>query len=125
MRRLGVRLAGIVAITLLVAGCGGDGNANEGNGGSSGGSGVTVSGTEFAYTPATVSVPAGAAVSVTLENRGVVEHDVTIDDLGFQLHADPGEANSATLTAPAGTYEFYCSIPGHREAGMRGTLTAG
>jgi uncharacterized cupredoxin-like copper-binding protein len=35
----------------------------------------------------------------------------------------PGDTGSATINAPAGTYEYYCNVPGHREAGMVGTLT--
>jgi uncharacterized cupredoxin-like copper-binding protein len=35
----------------------------------------------------------------------------------------PGDTVSATINAPAGTYEFYCNVPGHKQAGMFGTLT--
>jgi uncharacterized cupredoxin-like copper-binding protein len=40
-------------------------------------------------------------------------------------HADAGETVTSTMTVhEAGTYEVYCSVPGHRDAGMIGTLTA-
>ena len=35
----------------------------------------------------------------------------------------PGETTNVTVNAPAGTYQFYCNLPGHRAAGMFGTLT--
>ncbi|HSJ28924.1 MAG TPA: cupredoxin domain-containing protein [Acidimicrobiia bacterium] len=85
---------------------------------------VTVSATEFSYDPATIEVGAGMTVSLTLVNNGVVEHDITIDDLGVVVHANPGETVSETITVPAGEYEVHCSIPGHREAGMEGVLVA-
>jgi len=58
-----------------------------------------------------------------LTNRGAILHDVTIPALGFQLVAQPGQRAVGALTPTTpGTYEFYCSVPGHREAGMIGRL---
>jgi uncharacterized cupredoxin-like copper-binding protein len=52
-------------------------------------------------------------------------HDFTIDALDLKVTANPGE--TVEFEIPAGTaadeYQFYCSIPGHKEAGMTGTLT--
>jgi len=33
-----------------------------------------------------------------------------------------GDSTTVTVNLPAGTYTFYCSVPGHKEAGMTGTL---
>ena len=85
---------------------------------------ATVVVTEFAFEPTDLQVPAGTPVEIVLENRGVVEHDLTIDELGIEIYAGPGETVTETVTIPAGTYEVYCSIPGHHEAGMHATLTA-
>ena len=85
---------------------------------------ISVGATEFAFDPDTISIPAGVAETVTLANKGTVEHDITIDALGVKIHAGVGETVSGTVTAEAGTYEFYCSVPGHKEAGMVGTFTA-
>ncbi|MEK6721735.1 MAG: cupredoxin domain-containing protein [Chloroflexota bacterium] len=85
---------------------------------------VTLTATEFAFDPNTVEVTAGSQVRFTLANKGTLEHDVTIDALNYTLLAAVGESpSSATATLAAGTYDFHCSIPGHKEAGMTGTLT--
>jgi uncharacterized cupredoxin-like copper-binding protein len=40
-----------------------------------------------------------------------------------KLEVQPGQSGSKSFTLPAGTYEVYCSQPGHEAAGMKGTLT--
>ena len=85
---------------------------------------ISVGATEFAFDPATIEVPAGGEATITLTNKGTIEHDITVDALGVLIFAKAGETTSGTVTATAGTYEFYCSIPGHKQAGMVGTLTA-
>jgi uncharacterized cupredoxin-like copper-binding protein len=56
-----------------------------------------------------------------------VPHDVTIANAaGTVLGHTPiftGGTKVLSLTLPAGTYTFYCSVPGHEQAGMKGTLT--
>lgn len=67
---------------------------------------------------------AGGPLTLTLHNAGRISHNVTIDELGVQLGAAAGATQSVQLTdIPAGTYTFYCSVSGHRQAGMEGTLT--
>jgi nitrite reductase (NO-forming) len=62
-------------------------------------------------------------VAVTITNLDAFDHDFTIDELGAQLLLGPNEVVDGSFEATPGTYVFYCSIPGHREAGMEGTLT--
>lgn len=53
-------------------------------------------------------------------------HDVTVEGSGKKLGATPtfqGGSKTLTLNLKAGTYKFFCSVPGHRAAGMEGTLT--
>ncbi len=84
---------------------------------------VTVQATEFAFTPASLEASAGETVKVTLENKGTVEHDFVIDELRVKAHAAVGTSADATLSdLKPGTYTFYCTIAGHRQAGMEGTL---
>jgi plastocyanin len=79
---------------------------------------------ELRFDPAEVTIPAGTDVPVTLPNEGALPHNFSIDQLNISVDMAPGETQEATINAPAGQYEFYCNIPGHKEGGMVGTLTA-
>ncbi len=78
--------------------------------------------TEFSFNPSNVTIPANTNVTVTLTNKGSTGHNFTIDALKISVDVDPGATKTVTINAPAGDYLFYCAIPGHREAGMVGTL---
>ncbi len=83
---------------------------------------LTLVGTEFAYSPvdATVTGP----FELVFENAGRVIHNVEIEGVsGLVLEADPGNSDAAKIQLEPGTYVIFCSIAGHREAGMEGTLT--
>lgn len=70
------------------------------------------------------SIPANTDVTVGLVNHGVLQHNFVIDELGVATPLfNGGESGSVTINAPAGEYQYYCSVPGHKEAGMVGTLT--
>jgi plastocyanin len=73
-----------------------------------------------------VSVPSGL-VSVNFANPSSTSHDVVIEDeSGEELaRTDVVSEGEVATSAPLdpGTYTFYCSVDGHREAGMEGTLT--
>ena len=85
--------------------------------------GMAVTLVDFGFRPAEIRIRAGQPINLELANRGVVVHDLTIPALGFQAAVQPGWQSTAGLRAPAaGTYEYYCSVPGHREAGMGGRL---
>ena len=72
---------------------------------------IVVTATEFKFSPASLQLPAGKKVSITLHNMGSVEHDITVDALGVKLLAGAGKTTSGefTLDKP-GTYDYYCSI---------------
>lgn len=124
--RQSARLLIATAITgLVVAACGGAAASQPpASAGQPSGTEIAVGATEFAFDPGSIDVSAGAETTITLTNKGTVEHDITVDALGVRIYATPGQTVSGTVTAEAGTYEFYCSIPGHKQAGMVGTLTA-
>lgn len=84
---------------------------------------IEVAATSFEFDPDTIEVDAGEDIAIELAAEDA-EHDFVIDEL--ELHvvaADKGERATGGFTAPsAGTYTFYCSVAGHRGAGMEGTL---
>lgn len=76
----------------------------------------------FAKTSLTASA---GKVSIEFANRSPLPHNLTIASGNTVLGATPtfnGGTKTLSLKLKPGTYKFYCSVPGHREAGMEGTL---
>ena len=77
------------------------------------------------YAPNTFRAKAGQSVTVELKNAGATVHNFYSPPLGVSTpaKATAGQTATATFTAPAaGTYEFWCTEPGHAEAGMVGQV---
>lgn len=80
----------------------------------------------LAYTSASATATAGK-VTVDFTNPQPLTHDVAIEDSSgktigkTELVAEGSD--SAVIDLKPGEYTFYCTVPGHREAGMEGTLT--
>lgn len=82
-------------------------------------------GGELDYNTKQLTAKAGR-VTITMTNMSPIEHNVTLARGSTVLGATPtfqGGSKSLTLNLKPGTYSFYCSVPGHRAAGMEGTLT--
>jgi uncharacterized cupredoxin-like copper-binding protein len=65
-------------------------------------------------------------VELVLSNPSQLQHNISVQGTGINLHGPTvgrGQTSTVTATLKPGTYTFYCSVPGHREAGMQGTLT--
>ncbi len=65
-------------------------------------------------------------VRITMRNASPVQHNVSLQGPGIDQHGPTigkGGASEVQATLKAGTYTYYCSVPGHRQAGMQGTLT--
>jgi len=80
---------------------------------------------QLSYNTKQLSAHAGP-IAITMTNMSPLEHNVTVARGSTVLGATPtfkGGARTLTLTLKPGTYTFYCSVPGHRQAGMEGTLT--
>jgi uncharacterized protein (DUF305 family) len=88
------------------------------------GAGPTVESYDIYFEPRELTIPAGTDVTLTLPNEGVTLHNFSIDALGISVDIAAGATETVTINAPAGSYEYYCNVPGHKPAGMVGTLTA-
>ncbi len=83
---------------------------------------LAVEATNFAFTPDTLTSPAGI-VQVDLTSASGL-HDFVLEGVpGFQVEATSGSSSSGKVELEPGKYTFYCSIVGHRAQGMEGTLT--
>lgn len=81
---------------------------------------------DLAFTAAPTSVPAGGA-TIALRNASNLPHTVVFEGVkGDQPIVEvPGEGvDVASVALEPGTYTYYCSVPGHRQAGMEGTIDA-
>ena len=144
MKKASAVLAVAAMAALGLAACGSSSNDNSttaastppattpaGGGGGAGGGASTVdistpSGTDLAFEQKDVNAKSGN-VTVSFDNKQATPHDVVIEDSSGQELAKTDLISSQTSTTTAnlqpGTYTFFCDVPGHREAGMEGTLT--
>lgn len=105
---------------------GGDAEATPEDSGESTGSGAdhAVTATDNAYDTDAITVQPGDTITIT--NEGFAQHDFAVDDLGLQSDMMNG-GDTVTITIPEdaapGEYEFHCTVPGHKEQGMVGTIT--
>ena len=109
----------------------GGGAAKEEEGSSGGGGSSTLEfeadpNGELAYTSTSETAKPGK-VTVEFKNPQALTHDVAIEDSSgkevgaTELIADGSD--TTTVDLKPGTYTYFCTVPGHREAGMEGTLT--
>jgi cytochrome c oxidase subunit II len=138
MRRPTLFLTAAVLGLGLLAGCGDDDtttttDAGQGGGGehdehdessdvADGARTIEVSASSFEFDPGEIRVQAGEDVAVSLTSEDTL-HDFTIDELDAHVAAEAGESAEGGFSADeAGEFTYYCSVDGHREAGMEGTL---
>lgn len=77
---------------------------------------------EFSYDPSPIVL--GTTTKLSLHNEGAVLHNLVIEGIdNFVLEAEAGAVATADIALNTGEYIVFCSIPGHREAGMETTLT--
>jgi uncharacterized cupredoxin-like copper-binding protein len=77
----------------------------------------------LAFVEKTLSAPAGE-ITLDLTNDSAVPHNIAVDGAdGVSDTVQDGGTATLTVDLPAGSYEYYCDVPGHRQAGMIGTLT--
>ena len=86
---------------------------------------ITVTGTEYAFTPSTITVKKGEVVKLTFKNAGTYPHNFTLADLNVKTKTiQPGQQDTITFTpTKTGSFAYICTVPGHADRGMKGTLT--
>ncbi|HEV7751868.1 MAG TPA: c-type cytochrome [Baekduia sp.] len=77
---------------------------------------------QLAYVDAKAIGQAGPA-TIQMPNKSGIGHDIVIDGLGKGPVVTTGTSSFKATLAAGKKYTYYCSVPGHREAGMQGTLT--
>lgn len=143
MKRLGFVL---VLVVLFAAGCGADGGAD--GGATTETAELRLVATDIAYDVSTLTAKANQPVHLSLENAGALDHDFSIREIALRdMHATEGAGDDHMMSedaheldlhvaamphgghgvveftpTEAGEYEFYCTVPGHKEAGMTGTF---
>ena len=86
---------------------------------------LSASPTKIAFDTTKLSAQAGK-ITIDFNNPSALEHDVAIEQDGKQIAISETIAESKTSVSAdlePGTYTFLCTVPGHAEAGMEGTLT--
>lgn len=77
------------------------------------------------FDPSEIVIPADTDVTLRLVNVGAASHNLTIDGAGIVSPVlAGGEETTIVVNLPAGDYSIGCDVPGHRLAGMTGTLHA-
>jgi plastocyanin len=76
----------------------------------------------LAYDKTSLEAQAGK-VEIDFTNDSSIPHNVTIEGEDAATETITGGSDSLELDLPAGTYTYFCSVPGHRAGGMEGTLT--
>ncbi len=84
----------------------------------------TVSGSNYSFTPNTLTVKKGDTVKITFKNSGGT-HNLILDGYGIGTKTIQGGAEESIsfVADKAGSFEYYCSVGQHRAMGMKGTLT--
>jgi plastocyanin len=115
---------------ILLAACGGGGSSTT----------INVTLTDFQFTPAEFTIPAGKEIAVKAVNNGAVVHEFVIfkygtdagptfgeedeENIYWEVEVNPGQSANTSFTAPLEPGEYYlvCGTEGHMTAGMVGKV---
>ena len=125
MRKASVVILISLLTMMILAACNGGGNSTPAP---ASGKTFNVDETEFAYSPNAFNASVGQPITFKITNKGTVDHTFVILGLDGKEAAKTNVKAGATETlqytpTAAGTYPIVCDLPGHKEAGMQGTLT--
>jgi plastocyanin len=86
---------------------------------------VEIEATSYAYSPASITVPAGT-IQFVIHNAADIVHGFEVEGQGMEeeiAEIQPGATDSLTVTfEQPGTYEIYCPVDDHEQRGMVGSL---
>ena len=118
-----IPIAITLAVGLVLAACGGASGGSPG-GGAAAGTEVKIGLSDFAFAPKTIELPADKKVTLVFTNTGSVEHDFSVEALKISVLVPPNGKPKTQEVGPlkAGTYDLYCAVAGHKEAGMTAKL---
>jgi uncharacterized cupredoxin-like copper-binding protein len=132
-----VTVGAVASCAVLLAACGGSNDSSSSSnastassGASSGGSSIALKAQEssgLSFDKKSLTAKAGS-VTLTMDNPSGngQPHAIAVEGNGVDKDGQtvqPGGTSSVTVTLKPGTYEFYCPVDGHKQAGMKGTLT--
>jgi uncharacterized cupredoxin-like copper-binding protein len=135
-------IASLALFLALIAACGGEGASGPTPTPASPANGVlALHAAEWRYQPSRIVLHQGEQVRIELHNDGKIIHNFKIDNLKVDVAesnstgplsahtgelfvgADAGKAGTLVFTPKeTGTFTFYCTVPQHRQLGMKGTL---
>lgn len=129
MKKLHVLIAVGLVLAFILSACGGSGGSSNN---------IKVTMVDFAFQPNSLSVAANKSVTLTITNNGSTDHDFTLvsktvtppwgdqdkPNIITEKIVPAGQTATLTFTSPAtpGDYQFLCTVAGHLESGMTGTL---
>ena len=136
--RIAVLSALALGTVIIVAGCGGGGygggKKHQKTTYTSGSTNtrqqaLTVDESEYKLSPSTLDVKKPGTVEIKIVNKGTIDHAFEVEGNGVEQKIStlsPGDTTTITVSlAKAGSYEIYCPVDGHRNKGMKGTITVG
>jgi uncharacterized cupredoxin-like copper-binding protein len=85
---------------------------------------LKVSASEFMFDPTSLTLKIDEPVQATITNTGSLKHTFTIPDLDVDAVLTAGQTVTVKFTpTESGTFELLCTVPGHKDAGMVGTVS--
>jgi plastocyanin len=121
-RRALVTVVALAAVAL--AGCGSSGGGSSEPTKTASGGAITVGASDVKFDVGEIKATPGP-LTVTLVNTGAMQHTFKIDGTPLELKTNGGKTATGTVTLAKGTYDFECTVPGHKAQGMKGTVVVG
>ena len=129
-----ISILAVAAVALVVAGCGGgssDSSASASAPPTSKGQALKLSadpGGQLRFNTSQLTAPKPGTITLQMTNPSSagMDHGIAVDGNGVDSDGPivaPGNTSTLTVNLKQGTYTYYCPVPGHRQAGMVGTLT--